>query len=403
MKIVLLHTDFRIYWPARIKALNTFLESLRHILFVIEIAGKGSPYSFANQGTIDHSLNWHILFPDQAAEEVPSIVSQKAIADKLKELNPDVVVAGAIAYQSGTAALKWKDLTGKPVIIFDDARPLDVKRNGFINLIKRNLYSQVDAVFCPAHSHSMGFIHWGFQKEQIFYGVDVVDNEIFNKKGSVHQLQQSFIMPPQPYLLAIGRQIDKKNWHCLITAFIDYKKTNLEGSLNLVFIGDGPLHLSLVGISETENRKDIFFVPFVQQSEIVQYYHHAKGLILPSRYGETWGLVVNEAMAAGLPVLVSKECGCSQTLVNEGINGWTFNPAHAVEISGAIGKLDNLTQEQWDKMSLASTSIIKDWGLSRFTKGVLDALIFVSTKPKSKMSLQGKMLLKFWNGRYRPV
>jgi len=401
--LVILHTDLRLYWRSRLLDLQRTFKKIGIRLDIVEIAGEGSPYAFENKAIKNDNLNWHILFPGKAAEDIPSPLSQNAICNKLKELNPDVVMAGAIAYQSGTGALKWKAETGKPVIIFDDARPEDVQRSWFINTIKKIFYREVDAVICPAPSHLKGFIRWGLPEEEIFYGIDVVDNEFFGKKNNGNPEESKKDKIPKPYLLAVGRQIEKKNWLKLIEAFVLYKKENSDSRLNLVFIGDGPLHDSLVEAAESNRRKDIIFIPFVQQKVIVQYYQAAKGIILPSRYGETWGLVVNEAMAAGLPVLVSRECGCSEMLVREGINGWTFDPNNTEEISDKINKLDCLTQEQWEKMSLASTEIISEWGLDRFTQGVLDALVYISTKPKIKTGWLGNILVHFWNGRYRPV
>ena len=69
MKIVFIHTDLRIYWPARLKALDAYLKEKGHELFVIEIAGKGSPYSFAEKRK-DVFPNWQILFPNAKMEEL---------------------------------------------------------------------------------------------------------------------------------------------------------------------------------------------------------------------------------------------------------------------------------------------------------------------------------------------
>ena len=70
MKIVFTHTDFRIYWPARLNALNTFLQNKGIDLEVIEIAGAGSPYNFAGTSNNNPSF-WHCLFPDKRMEEIP--------------------------------------------------------------------------------------------------------------------------------------------------------------------------------------------------------------------------------------------------------------------------------------------------------------------------------------------
>jgi glycosyltransferase involved in cell wall biosynthesis len=67
--------------------------------------------------------------------------------------------------------------------------------------------------------------------------------------------------------------------------------------------------------------------------ELIRYYTFAKALILPSSQSEPWGLVVNEAMVAKTPVIVSKQCGCSGHLVEEGKNGFTFDGNSAQELA----------------------------------------------------------------------
>ena len=399
-QLVFMHTDLRIYWQARLQYLQKILSKLDIQLTVIEISGKGSPYSFNESDSNHKDLKWEILFPDRAIEEISSYDIQHAIKAKLKVLNPDIVVAGALAFSSGAGALKWNAKRRKPIIIFDDARPEDVIRPWIVNKLKQVFYRNVDAVICPAPSHARGFTRWGLKNEEIFYGVDVIDNDFFAKENKSITLKKDF---PGSFILAVGRQIERKNWIGLLDAFIEYKNANAESNLNLVFIGNGPLHQLLQNKITEQHREDVFMIPFVQQEELIQYYHQAKGLILPSFYGETWGLVVNEAMAAGLPVLVSKECGCAETLIQEGMNGWSFDPHDVSRIAIAIEKLDALTQSQWEQMSLKSIEIIRGWGLPQFTKGMLDALNYVTDKPIRKSYWLANFLSGFWHGRYRQV
>lgn len=99
MKVVIIHTDFRIYWPARLAALHSYLEKYNIELHIVEIAGAGSPYAFAKQEKeVSSKLNWHILFPNGKMEELKSRVIKKQVDRILDILLPDVVIAGAIAF-----------------------------------------------------------------------------------------------------------------------------------------------------------------------------------------------------------------------------------------------------------------------------------------------------------------
>ena len=158
--------------------------------------------------------------------------------------------------------------------------------------------------------------YWGFKKEQLFYGVDVVDNEYWKSINKQTKLE------PKPYFLTIGRQITKKNHIVMIKAYEQYRKLNAPNPKKLILIGDGPEHNNLLDFVKNNNIEGVIFIPFSLQVELIEYYHNASLFLLLSNYQETWGLVVNEAMASGLPVMVSDQCGCASTLVKENENGF---------------------------------------------------------------------------------
>jgi glycosyltransferase involved in cell wall biosynthesis len=90
-----------------------------------------------------------------------------------------------------------------------------------------------------------------------------------------------------------------------------------------LLVGEGAQKSALArAAQQVEGR--IHFAGFVDQQTLPSYYSAADVLVLPSGMGETWGLVVNEAMAAGLAVVVSDLCGCAPDLVREEVNGYQF-------------------------------------------------------------------------------
>ena len=252
MKVVITHTDLRLYWPARILALQQALENRGDELFILEIAGAGSPYAFAgshttgappshaaghtsSDDTVAPIRNWFCLFPDSRMEDIPPPRASRKLVAKLNELSPDVLLSGSIAYPSGAAAVYWAKAHNRAVIIFDDVRPENVPRNHLVNYIKRLIYQQVDAVLCPAQSWTASFQHWNFQKEQIFFGVDVVDNDFWAAAPTWDAAGLS------SYFLAVGRQILAKNFGLLLEAYEHYRHASSPADrFPLVFIGEGP-------------------------------------------------------------------------------------------------------------------------------------------------------------------
>jgi glycosyltransferase involved in cell wall biosynthesis len=116
----------------------------------------------------------------------------------------------------------------------------------------------------------------------------------------------------------------------------------------------------------------VHFPGFKQAGELPAYYGLAQVFILASSHFEPWGLVVNEAMAAGLPVLVSKACGCAVDLVQEGVNGFTFDP---YDVQGLARLLEKMSSREVDlpAMGAASRRLIADWTPGVFAQNLFNA------------------------------
>ncbi len=408
MKVVICHTDFRVYWPARIAVLADFLKDRGAKLHVIEIAGKGSPYAFA--GKSSHAMSpcpWTCLFPEKRMEDLPPKVASARLFETLDTLHPDVVISGAIAYPSGATAVRWAPRRKRPVVIMDDARLKDVPRSGLVNWGKRRIYANVDAMLIPAPSHVPDYWFWGIPKARMFFGINVVDNAFFAERSAIARQNVALIQEkyglPNHFFLGVGRQIPKKNWETLIQAFCA-SMGEAAGEWGLVLVGDGPEAPRLKEIAAESDEK-VVFLPFQDQESLCQFYGVAECLVLPSIYGETWGLVVNEAMASRLPVIVSRECGCAETMVRDGCNGWQCDPRDPEQLAQMLGRFMRLSDEERKQMGERSFEIIADWGLDRFCDGVWQAVQLCSQLPVHSYAspIIDRLILNLWKGRYRPA
>lgn len=397
MKTAIVHTDFRIYWPARLKAFNDFLNSKSMSLDIIEIAGKGSPYAFAGKSN-NEKLNWHILFPDDKMEDIKSSSIQKKLYALLDKINPDVIIAGAIAFPSGALSVSWANRHKKKVICFDDAKIDSVQRSGIVNYIKQQIYNGVYAMLYPSQDWDATGRFWHFNKEQLFYGIDVVDNSFWSDYAAIYQNKSN-----TKSFLAVGRMIPVKNFLYVIESYKKYHDIYKESSHHIVFVGEGPERIKIQQYIDQYNLKGyVDLLPFKNQKELREIYHNSQAFILSS-IKETWGLVINEAMACGLPIIASKECGATNTLVRDKINGYVFSPEKLEELYSCLCLFHNLTENEKREMGKASLNIIQDWDLSRFCKGCYDAIIYVSKQPEKKLSLLNNIIIKLWKGQYRPI
>jgi glycosyltransferase involved in cell wall biosynthesis len=399
MKVAIVHTDFRLYWHPRIQALTEYLATKDIILYIVEIAGSGSPYYFFEKPTLKQD-NWHILFPEKKAEEVQPKLARKKVFGKLDELNPDVLISGPIAFYSGAAAVLWAVNKKKKLIVFDDARLIDVPRPWWINVIKRMIYSGVDAIFCPSPEWIPTFKFFGFNEEQLFFGVDVVDNDFWRNKDKISDIQIG--LPPEGYFITAGRQVKKKNLMFLLESYLNYI-TDQNNPRHLVVIGDGPENPDLRKFCEGKGLKDlVHFYSFMAQFELRKAFKSASWFILPSKYGETWGLVVNEAMASGLPVILSDQVGCASTIVKEAVNGFLFSPDNSEALAEILTKAAGMPEEQRLFFAKKSMEVISFWGMDRFTWSLHNAITHVISERKRTSSFLSRILMKLWYGRYRP-
>jgi glycosyltransferase involved in cell wall biosynthesis len=401
-KIAIVHTDFRLYWHSRLQALSSYLKEKQVELHIVEISGKGSPYNFDKMQKNSQML-WRQLFEEDEMESIDPKLARKAVVRALDDIRPDIVLSGAIAFPSGAASILWAWQNKRPLVVFDNARLEDVQRPWHVNFIKKKLYSMVDAMVIPAPSHIETFTYFGLSEKQLFFGINCIDNAFFDQCNNDASIEKDHILVDKRYILAIGRQVKKKNWTELLKAFMDIAEMQEMTDWHLVFIGNGPDHQKLIDIAGTQRDRRIHFRDYKTQMELCTYYGRAEALILPSLYGETWGLVVNEAMASGLPVIVSKKCGCSKTLVLEGKNGYLLDPDSRADMKNVLLRFAALPEAKRIEMGRASKDIIAEWGLERFCNGVWDACEFVHNKGKKNGSPAGKLLSLFWNGRYRPT
>lgn len=396
MRVAFIHTDLRIYWPARLKALNKFLHNKNIQLEVIEISGAGSPYAFAGKAEHD-GLSWHILFPEQRMEEIKNSDIKRRLYDLLNKIKPDILISGAIAFPSGALSVAWAYKHKKHVICFDDAKIDAVQRSGIVNKIKQYIYNGVSAMLYPSEDWNATGDFWGFSKDQIFYGVDVVDNSFWQDYN-----QNACTI--QPYFLAVGRQIPKKNFLHIVKSYHNYYKRYRAASIPLVVVGDGPEHPDIEEYIKSHNLTSfVTLEPFKTQNELKDIYHHASCLILSSSSSETWGLVINEAMACGTPVIASDQCGATHTLIKDGYNGFSFILSKQDALYERMCEYHELPQSVKDTMRQNAVNTMNNWGLPLFCKNCHEAILYVSLLKPKRLSFINSLIINTWKGRYRPI
>lgn len=250
-----------------------------------------------------------------------------------------------------------------PRVVISDSRHEDEPRKFYKEFIKRLILKAYSSALVAGTSSKNYIVKLGFPSDAVFQPWDVVDNNYFS--SAKHQKSIPF---QQRYFLCVSRFITKKNLHKLIEAFSVYRAQG--GKRELVLAGSGELEDSInLAIAKLNMTDVIRLEGFVQYERLPSYLANAISLILPST-SDQWGLVVNEAQAAGIPVLVSVKCGCAVDLVHEGDNGYLFDPFDLQSMVKALQLMDQKNEHEWSKMSLASEMSIKHWDLQNFADGL---------------------------------
>ena len=287
-------------------------------------------------------------------------VSQ-ALKKTLERINPDVVVSVGYGLSVMRAAARWARSHRKGSILCHETTRLDRPRYWPKEVVKgwiiRHYYH---AAFVGGSRHRDYLVKLGMPQKRIWGPYDVVDNEYFSRMSNVvradPQLWRERLGLPDRYFLYVGRYNLEKNLFRLLDAYWRYRAKYAEG-WSLVLVGDGPQRKELEAFAATRDIRDVYWYGFQQIDELPAYYALGGCFILPST-SEPWGLVVNEAMACELPVLVSRQCGCVPELVSEEQNGLTFNPYDSSSLAELLERVALLDEPTRHAMGTASQKII---------------------------------------------
>jgi glycosyltransferase involved in cell wall biosynthesis len=257
----------------------------------------------------------------------------------------------------------------------------DFKRVFYRERIKRSLVAHFSAALVTSDSQANYLESLGMPAEAIYRGYNAVDNEYFKsaaasaKNGPMPTVNDTSL-PEQfrgRYFLASARLVPKKNLAALIRGFEQFRRSLDGGELcpPLVILGDGELRAQLENLTQQLGlERDILFAGFRQVDELPTFYGTAGAFIHVSTT-EQWGLVVNEAMASGLPVAVSTRCGCAEVLVEDGHTGYLLDPFDENDICRAFRRLHG--SERRDQLARRGQDRVFEWGPERFARGLKQA------------------------------
>jgi len=275
---------------------------------------------------------------------------------------------------------------GIPVLMRGDSQ-LTTRRSRLKTIVKylpyRWFLPRLSAHLYVGQRNKAYLRYYGVREEQLFFVPHFVDNDYFAthvqeiaRHGKQLALRDHLGIPRHTFVvLYVGKFTPVKRPQDFVRAVVKIRQLSHTIPVHAILVGDGPLRLELQALAQPAADR-IHFVGFRNQSELPLFYQTADVLILPG--DETWGLVVNEAMACGRPAIVSEAAGCSPDLIVEGQTGFTYPPGNVEVLAQRILDLQQLCIHQPTIVEQAVAQKIAAYSFQRATAGLEQALTIVT-------------------------
>lgn len=294
--------------------------------------------------------------------------------------DPDVIVGGPLEQFAGQASYLYAKLTGTPFVLWTGEwrLPQTTLRTTTFPLINR-IYHGADAlaVYGP---HIRDYVtDLGVDPEHVHIAWNTTDVERFKNPDpdAITSVRDSLDIPQDaPVVMFVGRHVKEKGLEFLIEAFRMVVE-EVEPNPYLILVGDGDRHDELR--KRATDLETVLFPGYVDNDELPPYYGLADVFVLPSilteEFREPWGLVVNEAMGAGIPVIATSEVGAAAAgMIKDGENGYIVPERNSTVLADRISRIlsDPSVRKE---MAAAASETIEKYDFDRMVDGFEDAIM----------------------------
>ena len=290
-------------------------------------------------------------------------------------------------YAANLIALLAAKTAGLPVMMRGETH-LGLTRGTIKSWLRRPLmgalYRSCDRLLAIGSANAAFYRAMGVPDRKIFLVPYSVDNDRFIESAKLTdeqraKIRQRYNVPvKRPAVLYAAKFTRRKRPGDLLEA-VRRLKQETDRAFTVVMVGSGELERELLTFCTQHALDNVVFIGFVNQTELPAIYGASDVFVLPSEH-EPWGLAVNEAMCAGLPVVVSREVGCVPDLVKDGANGYT--PATG-DVDGFARVLQRLIEDGdlRRRQGHASLARIQQWGYRQCLEGIRSALAGLEFRP----------------------
>ena len=327
-------------------------------------------------------------YPFFQAKPASLVVINRGSADRIRQVmslwrtwrllrihQPDIVVtSGYERFESLAACLyartSRRGRRRRPVVVLlVNNRAEDHPRRKPVERVKAAYLNVFDGFLASGSDTRDYLARLGVPSSKIEFGLNCVDNDEIAMLVAKHRVVIEAADRKVGYFLCIARLVAAKNIRGVLNAYHSYRRKLSDSAVPtpLVICGEGPERGAIEGLIQQLGLGEL--VTLLGEIEgleaVAQQLAGCIALVLASTSNETWGLVVNEAMAAGCPVLVSRQCGCARDLVEHGANGFVFDGQDSDELAGHLLWI-HTNHEMLAAMGSRSKEIVRQFAPERF-------------------------------------
>ena len=267
---------------------------------------------------------------------------------------------------------------GRQVLFSEEQTMLDPRSlsNTLAKEVALRLLFKNGRAVCLSTNNRRWFEHYGIRNDRLHFAPFAIDNAAYQAAATRllprrDEIRRSLGIAAEcgPVIVSVSRLVPDKQPEVLLEAF---RRVRENHACTLLIVGSGRLECDLKRQVAEQAIPDVVFTGFLNRSQIYEAFAAADVFALLSREHETFGLVVNEAMNFGLPVVTSDRVGCAADLVGNDLNGFVVSSRDPRDAACALATLvadPDLRQT----MGTASRVRIDGWTLERMTRGILEA------------------------------
>ena len=371
MKILIVHNQLWAHYKAIIfnELQKLIILHKEDSLLVIQIASIEK--SRVNLGNLDTSIHQYPykLLHEGVLEDVGLWQRISGIIKAIRKFKPDIVNLTGYYDFASWAVLFYCKISNIKTILSNESTADDHARNKLKEFLKSLIIKQFDGYFNFGTLSKNYLLGLGVKPEKMLVNRNCVDNKALKNiyQNCLPQRidRQKELNLASKNFIFVGRLINYKNILVFLEAF-GIAQSELNEDWGVIILGDGEQKEDLQQFVKEKNIRHISFQKGVSWQQVPEYLALSDVLVLPS-YSEPWGLVVNEAMACGLPVIVSEKCGCAIDLVKNGENGFLFSPNNIEQLTLILRKFMN-QEVDLKQMGELSEKIIQEYSPENVAK-----------------------------------